>query len=47
MCEYNKFKGEILWCIPINAPCIKCVEKHPHIYEKIKKTAKSKKEDER
>ena len=40
MCEFNKYKGEILWCIPMNAPCIKCVDKYPKIYEKIKKIAK-------
>ena len=42
MCEFNKYKrvlDEILWCIPMNAPCTKCVEKYPKIYEKIKKIA--------
>lgn len=37
MCEFNKYKDEILWCTPMNAPCIKCVDKYPEIYEKIKK----------
>lgn len=40
MCEFNRYKGELLWCTPMNAPCIKCVEKYPKIYEKIKKIAK-------
>ena len=39
MCEFNKYKGEILWCTPMNSPCIKCVDKYPEIYEKIKKIA--------
>ena len=40
MCEFNRYKNEILWCTPMNAPCIKCVDKYPKIYEKIKKIAK-------
>ena len=43
MCEFNRYKGEILWCTPMNAPCIKCVEKYPKIYEKIKKIVEDKK----
>ena len=43
MCEFNKYKGEILWCTPMNAPCIKCVDKYPKIYEKIKKIVEDKK----
>ena len=48
MCEFNRYKNEILWCIPMNAPCIKCVDKYcvdkyPEIYEKIKKIAEDKK----
>ena len=39
MCEFNKYKNEILWCIPMNSPCIKCVDKYPEIYENIKKIA--------
>ena len=40
MCEFNRYKNEILWCTPMNAPCIKCIDKYPKIYEKIKKIAK-------
>ena len=36
MCEFNRYKNEILWCTPMNSPCIKCVDKYPEIYEKIK-----------
>ena len=46
MCEFNKYKDEILWCTPMNAPCIKCVDEYPKIYEKIKKIAEDKKGEE-
>ena len=39
MCEFNRYKGEILQCTPMNASCIKCVEKYPKIYENIKNIA--------
>ena len=45
MCEFNKYKDEILWCIPMNSPCIKCVDKYPKIYEKIKKIANGESEN--
>lgn len=38
-------KNEILWCTPMNAPCIKCVDKYPKIYEKIKKIANGESEN--
>ena len=43
MCEFNKYKDEILWCIPMNSPCIKGVDKYPKIYERIKKSVEDKK----
>lgn len=46
MCSFNKYKGDLLWCVPINAPCIKCVDKYPKIYKEIKKIAEEKKEKE-
>ena len=46
MCEFNKYKNEILWCTPMNAPCIKCVDKYPKIYEKINKIANGESESD-
>ena len=45
MCEFNRYKGEILWCTPMNFPCIKCVDKYPKIYAQIKKIANGESEN--
>lgn len=40
MCEFNRYKDEILWCIPMNSPCVECVVRCPKMYDKIKEIAK-------
>ena len=45
MCEFNRYKNDILWCTPMNSPCIKCVDKYPKIYEKIKNLYETNRDD--
>ena len=43
MCEFNRYKVEILWCTPMNAPFTTCVDNYTELYEKIDKIVEDKK----
>lgn len=45
MCSFSGYKNDIVWCTPMNSPCIECVVRCPKIYEKIKKIANGESEN--
>lgn len=36
MCSLSGYKNGIVWCEPMDAPCVRCINEYPDIYETIK-----------